>query len=215
MDMNQCQKGDKLRLRNDGVATYVGKSDHTSVFTHIIFYGAEISVTDKGEFLSVGSSGFHNFDVISIITDTDMDKIKEDVIPKDNVVNYDSLDTKLKTRIKDICDSYEQDIPCNIERTIFPDNVIYSFTLQAFGVYKIYNFGGYNINNFDKEGLIAYFKNEVEAETCISILHKAVSTNSCDIYKENDNHDAKFTLNKDEIEILVYVGVKNEAKIIH
>ena len=207
MDMNQCQKGDKLRLRNDGVATYVGKSDHTSVFTHIIFYGAEISVTDKGEFLSVGSSGFHNFDVISIITDTDMDKIKEDVIPKDNVVNYDSLDTKLKTRIKDICDSYEQDIPCNIERTIFPDNVIYSFTLQAFGVYKI--------NNFEDNGLIAYFKTEVEAETCISILHKAVSTNSCDIYKENDNHDAKFTLNKDEIEILVYAGVKNEAKIIH
>ena len=143
-----------------------------------------------------------------------MDKIKEDVIPKeipkDNVVNYDSLDTKLKTRIKDICDSYEQDIPCNIERqTIFPDNAIYSFTLQAFGVYKI--------NNFEDNGLIAYFKTEVEAETCISILHQAVNTDSFVIYddKENDAPDAKFTINKDNIEILVYASVKNETKIIH
>ena len=140
-----------------------------------------------------------------------MDKIKEDVIPKeipkDNVVNYDSLDTKLKTRIKDICDSYEQDIPSNIILDLFPSNTVYRFKLTAFGVYKI--------NNFEDNGLIAYFKTEVEAETLISILHKAVSTKSCDIYKENDKHDAKFTLNKDEIEILVYVGVKNEAKIIH
>ena len=142
-----------------------------------------------------------------------MDKIKEDVIPKeipkDNVVNYDSLDTKLKTRIKDICDSYEQDIPSNIILELFPSNTVYRFKLTAFGVYKI--------NNFEDNGLIAYFKTEVEAETCISILHQAVNTDSFVIYddKENDAPDAKFTINKDNIEILVYASVKNEAKIIH
>lgn len=138
-----------------------------------------------------------------------MDKIKEDVIPKDNVVNYDSLDTKLKNRIKDICDSYEQDMPSNIILELFPDTAVYRFKLNTFGVYKI--------NNFEDNGLIAYFKKEVEAEKCISILHQAVNTDSFVIYddKENRTHDVKFTINKDNIEILVYASVKNEAKIIH
>jgi hypothetical protein len=145
-----------------------------------------------------------------------MDKIKEDVIPKeipkDNVVNYDSLDTKLKTRIKDICDSYEQDIPSNIILELFPDTAVYRFKLNTFGVYNYYE-----INEYQVGGLIAYFKKEVEAEKCISILHQAVNTDSFVIYddKENRTHDVKFTINKDNIEILVYASVKNEAKIIH
>ena len=133
---------------------------------------------------------------------------------EEGLVNYDSLDTKIKNRIKDICDSYEQNIPSNIILEITDNegnkspNKVYRFRLKVFGVYNYYK-----MNEYQNGGVIAYFKKEIDAEKCIFILSKAISTNSLDVYdnqkidnsaSSNESNEVKFSIKKTEIDVLLY-----------